>query len=41
MEVELLKKGARWAYRANDEIISSNSIVSGPQVSPSRGDAGR
>jgi len=41
MEVELLKKGARWARRPNDEMISSNSIVSGPKVSPRRGDAGR
>jgi transposase len=41
MENDLLKKGARWARRPNDEMISSNSIVSGPKVSPSRGDAGR
>jgi transposase len=41
MEIDLLKKGARWARRPNDEIISSNSIVSGPQVSPSRADAER
>jgi hypothetical protein len=41
MENDLLKKGVRWARRHNDDIISSNSIVSGPKVSPSRGDAER
>jgi transposase-like protein len=41
MENDLLKKGAPLARRSNDNTISSNSIVSGPKVSPSRGDAGR
>lgn len=41
MEVDLLKKGARWARRPNDDIISTNSIVSGPKVSPSPEDAER
>jgi transposase len=41
MEVDLLKKGARWARRTNDDNISPNSIVSGPKVSPSREDAER
>lgn len=41
MENDILKKGARWVRRPNDESISRNSIVSGPKVSPSRGDAER
>jgi transposase len=41
MEVDLLKKGVRWARRPNDDNISSNPIVSGPKVSPSREDAER
>jgi transposase len=36
MEVDLLKKSARWARRPSDE---SSSIVSGPTPSPSREDA--
>jgi transposase-like protein len=36
MEVDLLKKGARWARCASGE---SSSIVSGPRPSPSREDA--
>ncbi len=36
MEVDLLKKGARWAHRPSGE---SSSIVSGPRPSPSREDA--
>jgi len=36
MEVDLLKKGARWARRPN---VESSSIVSGPRPSPSREDA--
>ena len=39
MEIDLLKKGAQLARRPNAEIVSSNSIASGPQVSPSRADA--
>jgi transposase len=38
MDVDLLKKGAR---QASDGIISTNSIVSGPNVSPSGEDAER
>jgi len=41
MEVDLLKKRARWALRPNDDSSYSNSIVSGPKVSPSREDAER
>src|SRR6516162_8077832 len=41
MEVDLLKKGARWARRPNDDNGYSSSIVSGPKVSPSREDAER
>ena len=41
MEVDLLKKGARWAHRPNDDSGYSNSIVSGPKVSPSREDVER
>jgi transposase len=41
MEVDLLKKGARWAQRPNGDNISTNSIVSGPKVSPSREDVER
>jgi hypothetical protein len=41
MEVDLLKKGARWARRPNDDGGYSNSIVSGPKVSPSREDVER
>jgi transposase len=41
MEVDLLKKGARWVRRHNGEIISSTSIASGPKVSPSREDVER
>jgi len=41
MEVDLLKKGVRWARRPNDANISTNSIVSGPKVSPSREDVER
>jgi transposase len=41
MEIDLLKKGAQLARRPNAEIVSNNSIVSGPQVSPSRADAER
>jgi transposase-like protein len=41
MENDLLKKGARWTRRPNDDSLSSNSIVSGPKVSPSREDAER
>jgi transposase len=40
MEVDLLKRGERWARRPNDNNYS-NSIVSGPKVSPSREDAER
>ena len=36
MEVDLLKKGARWARRASGE---SSSIVSGPKPPPSSEDA--
>jgi transposase len=36
MEVDLLKKGARWARQPSGE---SSSIVSGPRPSPSREDA--
>jgi putative transposase len=36
MEIDLLKKGAQLARRPNAEIISNNSIVSGPRVSPPR-----
>ena len=36
MEVDLLKKGARWARPGGD---ASYSIVSGPGLSPSRKDA--
>jgi transposase len=36
MEVDLLKKGVRWARRPNGE---NSSIVSGPQPSQSREDA--
>src|SRR5215472_10344762 len=41
MENDLLKKGVRWARRPNDASLSSNSIVSGPKVSPSREDVER
>ena len=41
MENDILKKGARWARRPNDDSRSSNSIVTGPKVSPSRGDVER
>lgn len=41
MEVDLLKKGARWVRRPNDDSISFNSIVSGPKLSPSHEDAER
>ena len=40
MEVDLLKKGARWARRPNDDSSYSSSIVSGSKVSP-REDAER
>ena len=35
MEVDLLKKGARWAHQAS---VESSSVVSGPRPSPSRED---
>jgi transposase len=41
MENDLLKKGVRWARRPNGDSLSSNSIVSGPKVSPSCEDAER
>src|ERR1700746_132938 len=41
MENDLLKKGAHWAHRPNDDSGYSNSIVSGPKLSPSREDVER
>ena len=41
MEVDLLKKGARWVRRPNDGIISSTFVASSRKDAPSREDVER